>query len=310
MNTSYNNNKIRNERRIVVTGLSLYPSSLIVAYMFDKCFVNIGYYFGNSCKFEIEPNTDYIFQSEKPPLKLVKQLSQNNSSIVVLTPEQKSLEYVENKNITWINDSNPIKSAYRLLLAYGANLLPITQDKILRIRSSDTNFRIVLDTLINGIITNEVELPFYLEMIFKKINELFELSIHEIDLIAKYLFLADKQYANLNVERTTMIYDDCRFDTIICETNKKLILEYLRSEYLEYENLVPMGKPADLVMITHHHFQTNETCVYGYYNSNLVVNKLKKIPNITINEINKSFSIRMKKFNQFFGNEDQTNFKH
>jgi photosystem II cytochrome c550 len=88
MNTSYNNNKIRNERRIVVTGLSLYPSSLIVAYMFDKCFVNIGYYFGNSCKFEIEPNTDYIFQSEKPPLKLVKQLSQNNSSIVVLTPEQ------------------------------------------------------------------------------------------------------------------------------------------------------------------------------------------------------------------------------
>ncbi len=301
--------KIKNERRVVVTGVTIQPTNLIVAYLFDRSFVNVGFEYGNKINITPEERTDYVFQLGSPDINLVRKLENISSTCVVLTTQQRSKEFDELNNIVWINDTHVIKSTYRLLINYGIDLGPISADKIFKIRANDMSFRIVLNMIVYGTNINESNLPFQLPILFKKMDELFEFSIKEIELIAKYACIGDMQTINTNTERTKMKIENTILDVVIADSTKTYMVDYLKREYLDYENLIPDGKPPDIVMIVHYHYQTNETCVQGYYNKHEITAVLKKIPEILFNLDIKKFSIRTKNFTKYFGNEQQT-FKH
>ena len=288
--------KIQNPRPVVVYGVNECPPSLVMAYMIAKTFANVEFEF-DDLESNIKPGTDYIFVHYFPDEHDLKDMAEKDSNAMIIIAENDErysdyrTQFRNHSNVYWITHKNHhVQGLYNSLKDFGGELLPITIEKLKRVRQSDDSFVRVSGMLLSGLAENAEDVETNLQEIFKQLDELFSLEPHEFDTIAKYLDIRETELMNNTAEHAIMCIDgkSNSYDVMICETKTGGILEKMTKKYLSVK------KKIDLVMIVHTHFDTNNHCVFGNYRKGLDLELLRKIPEIVIEESKLEFSFMTK----------------
>lgn len=291
--------RIKNFRPLVITGITKDYNMLVIAYLFDKCFVNIKCLSGDHHNFSIDPYTDYIFPVIPPDADIINIMKTVDSIAIVLSNKYRSAKYDKLSNVTWINDICPIRSAYRLLKSYSADVSNIDLNKLTAIKKSNLHMKICADILISGLLTDN-NIDFKISEIFSKFDTLFNLSNEEIYTIGKYHMLSSYQYMTLNAQQANLQLFGVTFNVAICETHKQSILYYLKEDRLTMQSLMPEGNPSDVVMIIHHDFISDIDYFHAIYRKDLDITPFKKLLKVRIDESTRTISGIVLNFRQYF----------
>lgn len=292
--------KIENPRPLVVTGITKDYNMLIIAYLFNKCLVNVSYISGDHRNFSIDPHSDYIFLLTPPDIDVINIMKTIDSAAIILSNKNKSSEYDNLQNVSWLNDGCSIKSAFRLLKSYSANIDGLNLDKLTSIKKNNLHIKICADILVSGLLSSKLNIEFKLAEIFLKFDKLFNLSNEEIFTIGKYYMLSSQQYMVLNAQQAILQLFGKSFNVAVCETHKQSILYYLKDEWLTLQSLIPEGNPSDIAMIINHDFISDIDYFHAIYRKDLDISPFKKILKVKIDEDARTISGIALNFRQYF----------
>ena len=211
------------QRKTVICGVTTYPPSMIITYLFNKVFTDAKFHFGETI---VEANTDYVFIHEPPTIEEVNEMKTKNSTatLIAVSQDQTDVQHLKGlPNVLWITGENMIEEVFKTFAS--SDLSPVTASKIKRAQPSDANFRTVMDMLLSGLADDEDDVQKNLTTIFKQFDELFSLKTDEIDTIARYNEIRENQFINDNVEHATMSVDydsEETYNVVICESNVNL----------------------------------------------------------------------------------------